>query len=73
MNEWALRLFLVAMGMMLNAVIFATGQFCRRGNFGLAGFFLVISLATAIILVLHLAYRETPPQSKSRDSAAICK
>lgn len=57
-QKWAHRSFLVSMGMMLYAVIFASGQFCQRGNFLLAGFFTVIAVATAGLLILHVFHKE---------------
>jgi hypothetical protein len=57
-QKWALRLFFISMGMMLYAVIFATGQFSQRGNFGLVGFFAVIATATAFLLALHIANKD---------------
>jgi hypothetical protein len=57
-QKWALRLFFISMGMMLYAVIFATGHFSQRGNFGLAGFFAMIATATACLLFLHIVHYE---------------
>jgi hypothetical protein len=54
-KPWASKLFLIAMGMMLYAVIYASGQFFQKGHPVFGGFFVLIALATINISLFNLA------------------
>jgi len=54
-KPWASKLFLLAMGMMLYAVIYASGQFFQKGYPLLGGFFLLIAFAAAAITIANVA------------------
>jgi len=53
-SEGALKLFYISMGMLLYAVIFATGKFISLGFPYFALLFALVSVATAVILSIHL-------------------
>ena len=53
-SEKATKLFFISMGMLLYAVIFATGKFLSLGFPYFALLFAVVSVATAVILSIHL-------------------
>jgi hypothetical protein len=53
----ALRLFYIAMGMMLYAVIFAAGKFLDLGLTYFTGLFALVALATAVLLGIHVMRR----------------
>ena len=50
----AVKLFYISMGMMLYAVIFATGKFLSIGLTYFAGLFILVALATAVLLGVHV-------------------
>lgn len=50
----ALKLFYIAMGMLLYAVIFATGKFFNLGLPYFALLFVAVSIATTVFLIIHL-------------------
>ncbi|MBN1383062.1 MAG: hypothetical protein JXA41_15460 [Deltaproteobacteria bacterium] len=53
-SERILKLFYISMGMMLYAVILATGEFLSIGLPWFAALFAVVAIATAAILGIHL-------------------
>ena len=54
-SEKTLRLFYIAMGMLLYAVIFATGKFLSLELPYFSVLFVLVSLATAVLLILNLS------------------
>jgi hypothetical protein len=53
-SDRALKLFYISMGMMLYAVIFATGKFLSIGQPYFAGLFVIVSWATVVLLSIHI-------------------
>ncbi len=53
-KKWAKQVFYTSMGMMLYAVIFASGVFAKIGNYLICELFIIVAVATAIILIIHL-------------------
>jgi hypothetical protein len=58
-KNWGRNLTFVSMGMLLYAVIFATGEFAQQGNIYLAGFFMLLFCATSTVLLVNLFRKET--------------
>jgi hypothetical protein len=56
-RRWARDLTLVSTGMLLYAVLIGCGQFAQRGNVLLTAMFAVLSVATAVILIVNLFRR----------------
>ncbi|HUI93105.1 MAG TPA: hypothetical protein VLX68_12730 [Chitinivibrionales bacterium] len=51
---WGNSLTFTAMGMLLYAVVFASGAFAQQKNILLSSFFVLIFCATAVILLMNL-------------------
>jgi hypothetical protein len=56
-KAWAGRLTLVALGMLLYAVVYATGVFGQRGNVLFACLFGILALVTAALVALRVFSR----------------
>jgi len=56
-SKWSRNAALAGLGMLLYAVIYASGHFFSLGIPVLAGFFAVLSVATAVVLSLAIVIR----------------
>lgn len=55
-NKWekGLKLFYIAMGMLLYAVIFAAGKFLSLGFSSFVVLFMAVAIATSVFLGIHI-------------------
>ena len=54
---WGFGIFLVSMGMLLYSVINATGYYAGQGEIAMVGMFTVLTVLTALLLVLSFRKR----------------
>ena len=55
--KWGRNLTFTALGMMLYAVVYGSGEFAQRGNMLLTGMFAVLSMVTFILLALNIFHK----------------